>query len=31
MNPDYDDVAGYAILGWVPFDPKIESVSKTIE
>ena len=31
MNPDYDDVAGYAKLGWVPFDQEVESVSKTLE
>ncbi len=31
MNPDYDDVAGYAKLGWVPFDKEVESVSKTLE
>jgi predicted alpha-1,2-mannosidase len=31
MNPDYDDVAGYAKLGWAPFDQEVESVSKTLE
>jgi len=31
MNPDYDAVAKYAELGWVPFDQENESVSKTSE
>ncbi len=31
MNPDYDGVAAYAQLGWVPFDKENESVSKTLE
>ncbi len=31
MNPDYDGVAAYARLGWVPFDEENESVSKTTE
>jgi predicted alpha-1,2-mannosidase len=31
MNPDYDDVAGYAKLGYVPYDQEVESVSKTLE
>ncbi len=31
MNPDYDGVATYAKLGWVPFDQENESVSKTLE
>jgi len=31
MNPDYDSVATYAKLGWVPFDQEDESVSKTLE
>jgi predicted alpha-1,2-mannosidase len=31
MNPDYDGVAAYARLGWVPFDQENESVSKTLE
>ncbi|MGD1048559.1 MAG: GH92 family glycosyl hydrolase [Candidatus Krumholzibacteriaceae bacterium] len=31
MNPDYDNVATYARLGWVPFDRENESVSKTLE
>ncbi|MGA2557804.1 MAG: GH92 family glycosyl hydrolase [Verrucomicrobiota bacterium] len=31
MNPDYDGVAGYAKLGWVPYDQEVESVSKTLE
>lgn len=30
-NPDYDSVATYAKLGWVPFDRENESVSKTLE
>src|ERR1017187_7735138 len=31
MNPDYDSVATYAKLGWVPFDKENENVSKTLE
>jgi predicted alpha-1,2-mannosidase len=31
MNPNYDNVATYAQLGWVPFDKENESVSKTLE
>ena len=31
MNPDYDAVATYAKLGWVPCDLENESVSKTLE
>ena len=31
MNPDYDSVAPYAKLGWVPCDKENESVSKTLE
>lgn len=31
LNPDYDSVATYAKLGWVPFDQENESVSKTLE
>jgi predicted alpha-1,2-mannosidase len=31
MNPDYDSVATYARLGWVPCDQENESVSKTLE
>ncbi len=31
MNPDYDSVAAYARLGWVPCDQENESVSKTLE
>ncbi len=31
MNPDYDDVAEYAKIGYVPFDHENESVSKTLE
>jgi predicted alpha-1,2-mannosidase len=31
MNPNYDSVATYAKLGWVPFDKENESVSKTLE
>ena len=31
MNPDYDSVAAYAKLGWVPCDKENESVSKTLE
>jgi predicted alpha-1,2-mannosidase len=31
MNPDYDAVAAYAKLGWVPCDLENESVSKTLE
>ncbi|MGH7939436.1 MAG: GH92 family glycosyl hydrolase, partial [Bryobacteraceae bacterium] len=31
MNPHYDSVATYAMLGWVPFDQENESVSKTLE
>jgi len=31
MNPDYDAVADFARLGWVPFDKENEAVSKTLE
>jgi predicted alpha-1,2-mannosidase len=31
MNSNYDNVATYAKLGWVPFDKENESVSKTLE
>jgi len=31
MNPDYDSVATYARLGWVPCDRENESLSKTLE
>jgi predicted alpha-1,2-mannosidase len=31
MNPDYDSVATYARLGWIPCDQENESVSKTLE
>jgi predicted alpha-1,2-mannosidase len=31
MNPDYDSIAAYAKLGWVPCDKENESVSKTLE
>ncbi len=31
MNPDYDGVANYAKLGWVPCDQEDESLSKTLE
>ena len=31
MNPDYDSVARYAKLGWVPCDQEDESLSKTLE
>ena len=31
MNSDYDGVATYAKLGWVPCDQENESVSKTLE
>jgi len=31
LNPDYDSVATYAKLGWVPCDQENESVSKTLE
>lgn len=31
MNANYDHVATYARLGWVPFDLENESVSKTLE
>jgi predicted alpha-1,2-mannosidase len=31
MNPDYDSVATYAKLGWVPCDKEDESLSKTLE
>jgi len=31
MNPDYDGLASYARLGWVPFDEENESLSKTLE
>jgi predicted alpha-1,2-mannosidase len=31
MNPDYDSVATYAKIGYVPFDKENESLSKTLE
>jgi predicted alpha-1,2-mannosidase len=31
MNPDYDGLAAYRKLGWVPFDQENESLSKTLE
>ena len=31
MNPDYDGLADYDRLGWVPCDVESESVSKTLE
>jgi len=31
MNRDYDSVAAYAQLGWVPCDKENESISKTLE
>ena len=31
MNPDYDSVATYAKLGWVPCNQEDESLSKTLE
>lgn len=31
MNPDYDHVATYDKLGWVPCDKEPEAVSKTLE
>jgi predicted alpha-1,2-mannosidase len=31
MNPDYDNAATYARLGWVPCDKEDESLSKTLE
>ena len=31
MNPDYDGLASYRKLGWVPFDQEDESLSKTLE
>ena len=31
MNRDYDGLAAYARLGWVPCDLENESVSKTLE
>ncbi|MGA2246682.1 MAG: GH92 family glycosyl hydrolase [Verrucomicrobiota bacterium] len=31
MNPDYDGLATYRQLGWVPFDQEDESMSKTLE
>ncbi len=31
MNPDYDGIAAYRKLGWVPFDEEDESLSKTLE
>jgi len=31
MNPNYDSVAAYSQLGWVPCDQENESVSKTLE
>src|ERR1039457_3931094 len=31
MNPDYDGLAAYRKLGWVPFDQENENVSKTLE
>jgi predicted alpha-1,2-mannosidase len=31
MNPDYDGLAAYRKLGWVPCDEEDESLSKTLE
>jgi len=31
LNPDYDSVAAYEKLGWVPCDKEDESLSKTLE
>src|SRR5436305_11203614 len=31
MNPDYDGLAAYRKLGWVPYDEENESLSKTLE
>ncbi len=31
MNPDYDSLASYRKLGWVPCDEEDESLSKTLE
>lgn len=31
LNPDYDSVAAYDKLGWVPCDKENETVSKTLE
>ncbi len=31
LNPDYDGLAVYRKLGWVPFDVENESLSKTLE
>jgi predicted alpha-1,2-mannosidase len=31
LNPDYDGVAQYAALGWVPSEKEPESLSKTLE
>jgi predicted alpha-1,2-mannosidase len=31
MNPNYDGIAIYDKLGWVPFDKENESISKTLE
>jgi len=31
LSPDYDSVAAYAKLGWVPCDQEDESLSKTLE
>jgi predicted alpha-1,2-mannosidase len=31
MNPDYDGLASYRQLGWVPCDEEDESLSKTLE
>ncbi|HEV2320462.1 MAG TPA: GH92 family glycosyl hydrolase [Verrucomicrobiae bacterium] len=31
MNPDYDSLAAFARLGWVPCDKEDESLSKTLE
>ncbi|MDE3066336.1 MAG: GH92 family glycosyl hydrolase [Verrucomicrobiota bacterium] len=31
MNPDYDGLAAYRRLGWVPCDEENESLSKTLE
>ena len=31
MNPDYDGLAAYRKLGWVPCDKENESLSKTLE
>lgn len=31
MSPDYDGLASYRKIGWVPFDEEDESLSKTLE